>query len=215
MGKQNRTETDQVDEHETLKKQRLCQTIDQRWEDLLVSIRAKVRKLKLAVTYEAIEDLAQDILHDTIVQALKNSKQYDLTRPAFPWLRQIAFNQALMLGRRLKYENERTTPIGDAVFRKIADKAGSEMMSEDEIFGLLYQTSNPTDFDSRLALEDLLSLVKDSDREVLELAFVEGLRGKDLAAKLGISEGAAWMRQGRAIGRLREAYLQHSAKEAK
>ena len=57
-------------------------------------------------------------------------------------------------------------------------------------------------------LEYLLSLVKESDRLVLQLAFINDLKGKDLAAALGISEGSAYTRKHRALTRLKKAYIQ-------
>lgn len=207
MGEHDREETDLItDENQTSNYDILCQAIEQHWKELLPSIRVQIRKLNLATDHDAVEDLAQEILNGSIVQALKNHDKYNPDRPAFPWLRKIAFNQALMLRRRRNLENQHVTLVADET-KKLTEQTGSEKMSEDEMFGLLYQTST-TDFDSQLALDDLLSLVKDGDREVLDLAFVHGLRGKALAAKLGISEGAAWVRLSRAVIRLREAYIQ-------
>ncbi len=59
---------------------------------------------------------------------------------------------------------------------------------------------------SRLAIEELLSLVGEGSRRVLWLAFVQGLKGKALAAKLGIREGSAHVALNRAKTQLREAY---------
>jgi RNA polymerase sigma factor (sigma-70 family) len=212
VGKHDREETDLIadDDHIT-KYLNLRRSIEQHWERLLPSIRVQIGKLNLATDTDSIEDLTQEILNDAIAQALKNYDKYDPDRPVIPWLRKIAFNQALMLRRRRNLEDQHITLVGDET-KILSEEARSKQMTEDEMFGLLYQASN-VDFDSNLALNDLLSLVKDSDREVLELAFVDDLRGKALAAKLGISEGAAWVRLSRAINRVREAYNQHLSGE--
>jgi RNA polymerase sigma-70 factor (ECF subfamily) len=208
VDKYDQEETDLIaDEDHITKYLNLRRSIEQHWERLLPSIRVQIRKLNLATDPASIEDLVQDILNDAIVQALKNYDKYDPDRPVIPWLRRIAFNQALMLRRRRNLEDQHITLVGDET-KRLSGEADSEQMTEDEMFGLLYQTSN-VNFDSKLALNDLLSLVKDNDREVLELAFVHGLRGKALAAKLGINEGAAWVRLSRAIARLRDAYIQN------
>jgi RNA polymerase sigma factor (sigma-70 family) len=208
VGKRDQEETDLiVDEQHITGYLHLYRAIEQHWEELLPSIRVQIKKLNLATDPASVEDLAQEILNDTIAQALKNYDKYDSDRPVFPWLRKIAFNQALMLRRRRNLEDEHVTLVADET-KKLTEEIDFEKMTEEEMFGLLYHTSN-IDFDSKLALNDLLSLVKDSDREVLELAFEHGLRGQDLAAKLGISEGAAWVRLSRAIARLREAYIQN------
>lgn len=56
-------------------------------------------------------------------------------------------------------------------------------------------------------VEETLALVEESDREVLRLSFCEGLQGAELAARLGVSTGAAYTRKCRAIDRLRRAYI--------
>jgi DNA-directed RNA polymerase specialized sigma24 family protein len=57
-----------------------------------------------------------------------------------------------------------------------------------------------------LEMDELLSLVSDKDQEVLRLAAIDGLRGKSLANRLQISEGAAYTRLNRALTRLAQAY---------
>jgi RNA polymerase sigma factor (sigma-70 family) len=196
-----------ADENQLTKYLHLCQFIEQHWLELLPSIRVQIKKLNLAADQASVENLAQEILNDAIAQALKNCDKYDPDRPVFPWLRKIAFNQALMLRRRRNLEDQYIALVGDET-KKLSAKPGFEQMAEDEMFSLLYRTAD-VDFDGNLALNDLLALVKTGDREVLGLAFVYGLRGKALAAKLGITEGAAWVRLNRAIVRLREAYIQN------
>jgi len=58
------------------------------------------------------------------------------------------------------------------------------------------------------AAEELLGLVSEPDRQVLRLAIVEGLSGRELAAQLGITEGAARVRLHRAKQQLRRTYSQ-------
>ena len=62
--------------------------------------------------------------------------------------------------------------------------------------------------------EETLSLVNESDREVLRLAIVQGLQGADPAARLGTSTGATYVRKCRAIERLKQAFRRsHSGQE--
>ena len=51
----------------------------------------------------------------------------------------------------------------------------------------------------------LLDSLKDKDREILLMHFVEGLSGPEAAAALGIDPATARQRLGRAIRRLRQA----------
>lgn len=56
-------------------------------------------------------------------------------------------------------------------------------------------------------LGPMMSLIPEDDREALRLTDMEGLSGKDLAAKLGVSLGAAKSRVQRARTRLKAAVL--------
>jgi DNA-directed RNA polymerase specialized sigma24 family protein len=56
-------------------------------------------------------------------------------------------------------------------------------------------------------MNELLSLVDESERKILTLVYIEGQEGADLAATLGIREGAAYMRVARAKEHLRQKYL--------
>jgi DNA-directed RNA polymerase specialized sigma24 family protein len=58
------------------------------------------------------------------------------------------------------------------------------------------------------AAQELLSLVSESDQQVLRLAVIEGLSGRELAVELGITEGAARVRLHRAKQQLRRVYSQ-------
>ena len=67
----------------------------------------------------------------------------------------------------------------------------------------------------RSTADELLSLVDEDHRRLLRLAFIEGLRGKSLAARMGISEGAAWARTSRSLSRLRRAYFESEEEKGK
>ena len=53
---------------------------------------------------------------------------------------------------------------------------------------------------------ELLDLVSPAERQILALRYVDRLKGRDLAASLGIGEGAARVRLGRALTSLRGEY---------
>ena len=86
---------------------------------------------------------------------------------------------------------------------------GSEdSTAEERIDAVLYRTSSRSDLeDQEQPLKEMLALVKESDRQILTLAIVDGLSGVDLAAVLGIREGAAYVRLARAKEHLRKKYF--------
>ena len=92
----------------------------------------------------------------------------------------------------------------------------SEQITEEEIIDYLIARNadtNPMHHKIHLTFDELVSLVGNDDRLVLKLAFVDNVRGNDLAAILKTSMGAANVRLSRAIGRLRHAYLSSEAGE--
>jgi RNA polymerase sigma factor (sigma-70 family) len=190
------------------KRQLLSEAIEQHWTDLLAGIRVYIKRFGLAEDYPSVEKLSQGILQDTVITALQSPGNYDPSRQACPWLLGIAINQIRRLRRKKSYEDKHVTLAADtSQVRETIQCTGSDL-SEDEMIDLLYYHGQQLGTASQTTFNDLLSLVSDSDQEVLRLAFEGNLRGKSLAAELRISEGAAWARLSRATRRLREAYAQ-------
>lgn len=191
----------------------LMMGIEQEWQQLLTGIRIYVSRFGLAADASTVDTVARDILQDTVVTALGQSGNYDPQRLALPWLLGVAINHIRHRRRALGIES-RVVPVAD--LRLSSSREGdSRSLSTDEIFDLLTQRANARYRPNQLTVNEILSLVNEDDRQILQLAFMEGLRGKDLAAKLGISEGAAWTRTSRALGRLREAYFETAQEKGK
>ena len=183
----------------------LIQVVTEQRQQLMHSIQIQVQRFGLAQGMDSVNSLAEDILHDTVVQALRNVEKFNPTHRPLPWLSKIALNEARQLLRRRKTERKNVTLLrDDSKVKRLTEEGNADVISDDEIFDMLYQPSNV----SQLSLNELLSLVNNDDREILEFAFVHGYQGKSLAEKLNISEAAAWKRQSRAIKRLRDALNQ-------
>lgn len=175
--------------------------------ELLAGIRAYVWRFRLAQNRASVESLVEEVWHDTVVAALKSLEGYDDERPPIPWLLGIALN---LVRRRLRGDVQRNLvyPISSRMPRLSAAARNSEPSEEPDL-------DPAAEFEEdalleRLATDELLSLVGENDRQVLRLAYVEGLGGRELAARLGISEGAAHTRLSRARTRLRKAYYESS-----
>lgn len=201
----------------TQKQQFLSEAIAQDWQYLLGTIQVYVSKVlkqfgnKFGKTCDrySIETVALEILSETVETALKKAEKFDLNRSPRLWLLGIATKKIQHWQRKQTQESNRITPIAELPqVRQIKQQFSSERLSDEEILGLLHQSSESSELDSQQMLEYLLSLVKESDREVLKLAFVDRLDGKSLAAALGTTEGAAYTKKHRAIERLRQAYAQ-------
>ncbi|WP_341532148.1 sigma-70 family RNA polymerase sigma factor (plasmid) [Nostoc sp. UHCC 0302] len=190
-----------------LKQKLLRKVIEQHYQELLVGIQVYIWKFGFVKERTQVETLVKEILQDTIVIALEKSQNYDINRPALSWLLGVALNVMRKRRREQCYESQHITPITDTPqVRKKIQQLGFELTSEAEMFEFLHHLPEQSDPYGRLILEELLCLAGDSDREVLRLSFVEGLKGKSLASALNIKEGTAWVRLHRAIVRLRQAY---------
>lgn len=188
------------------KRRLLGEALDDHRRRLLGDIRVYIKRSGLASDYGLAKDLAEDVLQDAAKIAVEKAEKYDDRRSPTPWLRAIAQN---VVRNRLA-EKERGTrpfPVMDCIPRASAATRIGELESptEQEEFDALIG-SDEEETVSRLGVEELLSLVGDRSRRVLWLALVEGLKGKALAAKLGIREGSAHVALNRAKKELREAY---------
>lgn len=191
------------------KQQLLSQAVQKEWQVLQRTIQMYVIQtikksgdtLGNSSDRNFIATLAEEIFHETVETALKKADKFDPNRSARPWLLGFAARKIKRWQRQKIQQNKRITPIAELpLARKLC-----QQNSEEEILGILYKSSNSSDPEM---LEYLLSLVNDGYREVLKLAFVDGLDGESLAAALGTTVGAAYTKKSRAIAQLRQAYAQ-------
>lgn len=127
---------------------------------------------------------AEEIVQEAVAQALAKIDTYDPKRPAITWLLGFAINVIRRMRRRHGYEATRTDSVPFEQQMDLIDRLHSDEAQE------------------------LLELVNESDQQVLRLAVIEGVSGRELAAALGTNEGAARVRLHRAKQQLRRAYLQ-------
>jgi RNA polymerase sigma factor (sigma-70 family) len=161
-----------------------------------------------------IHTFAEDVLQDALMKALDIAARFDTSRPARPWLRTIIMNMARTACKKRRTERKYIQPVTDAARGVVAREDDPNEFSEDHLFGLLGAASEAADQAVDDGVEETLALVNESDREVLRLAICEGFQGADLASRLGISTGAAYVRKCRAIERLKQAFKRsHSGQE--
>lgn len=188
----------------------LSQAIEQNWQTLLQRIKVQVSsvikqlELQLGITGDrvSIETTAQEILHHTIETVLQKADEFDVTRSPLPWILKFAAYKVKEWKRDQLRQRQKVISISELSLTK---RVQSQAMTEEETLGMLSHFAQSSDTEM---LDYLLSLVDESDRQLLHFVFIEELDGKSLAAKLGITEGAAYTRKNRAITRLKKAYFQ-------
>jgi RNA polymerase sigma-70 factor (ECF subfamily) len=145
-----------------------------------------------------------DVVQDALVEADARLDVYvrDQPLPFYPWLRQLAWDRLADVHRRHVRAARRS------VTREQANPSGLSDNSALELAGRLVETgAGPSDLARREELRVLvraaLERLSESDREVLVLRHLEQMSVKEIAAVLGVSEGAVKTRTLRALRRLR------------
>jgi RNA polymerase sigma factor (sigma-70 family) len=176
----------------------LGETIEREQPELLKDIAFYLLRFGVSTDREGVAATARDVLQDTIATAFSILDKYDPDRPAGAWLRGIAVKEIFRRRREEGRERGRLTLVGDVGNHK------SQELSEAEMFDLLSPPDDTLSAHTRGG-DELLALAGEDDRELLRLRHFEGLDAKELAARLGTSEGAVYQRLSRAHNRLRRA----------
>lgn len=183
-------------------REKLEEAIEQFKPNLLMDIRVYLRQLKLPHLLEYTEDFYSELK----ITALKNAGNYKPECSAKAWLRQAAFYMVQHLSRD-EQKQPRTTPISDLA-QSFGFDGSVENASESDLFDYLKQKSVDRFFsENQLKADEILSVVNTDDRKILRMRFVVGYNTKEIAAQLGISEGAANVRLSRAKNRLQREFL--------
>ncbi|MCU0498802.1 MAG: sigma-70 family RNA polymerase sigma factor [Anaerolineae bacterium] len=148
--------------------------------------------------FDAIDPIAQELLSEVTIEALRHESRFDAARHPMSWILGIAVN---LLKRRR--QQTRRLDQREPLIRDLVDRSAD--LDEDEI---LERLLHPTDPIEQETLRPLLARLSPEDQTLIELAVIHDLNGEAIAAQLGIRPGAARMRLHRALARLRQFYLQ-------
>ena len=126
---------------------------------------------------------AEDVMQDTFVSVMQSAPGYQPSGKPMAWLLTIARNLALM---RLR-------------------KAENKNLSFDELFHVedthdAYQVT-----ENHMVLEKVLHTLTDSERQIVMLHALSGLKHREVADLLGIPQATAISRYNRALGKLRNS----------
>src|SRR5215218_2796117 len=145
-----------------------------------------------------------DVVQEALLDAASNLTAY-LSRPPlpfYPWLRQFAWNRLVDLHRRhllarrrsVACEAPRDIPLPDESTASLADRLLASGTSPSQ--GLIRD-------EMAQRVRGVLAAMSPHDQEVLVLRYLEQLSVGEIAAVLGVSEGAVKSRHMRALLRLR------------
>jgi RNA polymerase sigma-70 factor, ECF subfamily len=147
-------------------------------------------------------DLADDVFQNTFLQLYVKLHQYEPGRPVRPWLYAIATNQAIDALRRQRRH---------AFIRLHVDGDEARDCDEPQLMTLL-ENRGPSPLE-QLQVEERKELVRNSVnrlpdflKQVVILAYYQGLKYKEIAEILAIPVGTVKSRLHTAIGRLQEAW---------
>jgi RNA polymerase sigma-70 factor, ECF subfamily len=152
--------------------------------------------------YLGDDDLADDVFQNTFVQVFLKIAQYEPGRPAKPWLYAIATNQAIDALRRKN--------------RRADQRADGAVAPDDEgeprpLFELIAAPdTGPPDHaeraEQRALVRAAVSRLPDLLRQVVLLAYFQGLKYKEVAEVLDIPVGTVKSRLHAALTKLTEEW---------
>lgn len=146
-----------------------------------------------------------DVVQETLTQAAQRLSSYLQERPLpfYPWLRQLAWERLIELNRRHIYAKKRSVTREESAGLPLPDESALQLADR-----LLAPGSSPMNqlvrAEQRDRVQAALARLGTRDREVLVLRHLEQLSTAEIAAVLGIREGAVKTRHLRALQRFRE-----------
>jgi RNA polymerase sigma-70 factor (ECF subfamily) len=130
--------------------------------------------------YVADRDAAEDVMQETFITVFTKISQYKGLGSFEGWIRRIAVNAALLYLRKRKLTYEIDENISDEEFENEADRNRNDERGLIERAG--FSAEDMIDFMSELPI---------GFRTVLNLFAVEGLKHKDIAELMHISENTS------------------------
>jgi RNA polymerase sigma-70 factor (ECF subfamily) len=155
-----------------------------------------------------------DVVQETLADAVQQLSDYlrHPSLPFFPWLRQLAWERLIELHRRHVQAQRRSVRREERWAPPLPDESALELAGR-----LVARGSSPS---ARLGRDELrrsvqaaLARLAEHDREVLVLRHLEQLSTSEIAAVLGITEGAVYTRHLRALERLRTLLKDESGEQ--
>ena len=198
LGEEGMDQTDTCTANRTL----LRRFIEENAETLLGTLRCYVMRAGLA-DWQGATLAAVELLNEVTVEALAHADRFRPSGQPMAWLLGIAANLI-----KRKQAGRATRNRREPLVRDLYSHAQAAI-SEDDLFDRL-AALDVSDLAQGLEANEevsvIMALVSENDQRVLRLAVLHDLNGKELAAELGVTPGAARVRLHRALNRLRDAW---------
>ena len=158
---------------------------------------ARLYRIALRLTGSSAD--AEDVVQDLFVGLPEALRRYDERGAVESWLVVAITRMALMHRRTMTRRREESLDVAAPDSLRISTSANANA-------GIMEQVER---FSRRARLDDALSRLPESQRDVVLLRVVEGLSHDEIASAIGISPGASRVRFNRALDALR-ALIHHS-----
>lgn len=195
-----------MSETDSLLVQLACQGDEAAREQLFTCCRGRLRRMvavrldqRLAARFDP-----SDVVQEALLDAAKNLTAYLLQPPLpfYPWLRQFAWNRLVDLHRHHVLAQRRSVTCEQGGYLPLSDESTAYLANQ-----LLASGTSPS---QGLIRDEMIQRVRDvlaamavHDQEVIVMRYLEQLSVSEIAAVLGVSEGAVKSRHMRALLRLR------------
>jgi RNA polymerase sigma-70 factor, ECF subfamily len=146
----------------------------------------------------------EDILQEVSIEAVRSLGSFDLSeRDPFSWLCQLAERRIIDAHRRFFEAQKRDagreasmgSPGGDSQHAAIVDMLAASMTTASQAFSRNLR---------EVKLFEALQKLPEDQREALRLRYVEAMPSKEIAERLGKSDGAIRVMLTRSLGKLQE-----------
>jgi RNA polymerase sigma-70 factor (ECF subfamily) len=178
-------------------KERLLALIEEKRPQLLAYINRQLgARLKQKVEGE-------DILQETTIDAVRRTAEFEqLQRDPFGWLCQIAEHRLIDAHRRFFQSQKRAGEREVSIDADRADDGGkfADLLAVSMTTASQAFSRNQKEFQLQIALQEL----PEETREVLRLRYVDGLQTKEIAERLGKTDGAIRVLLTRSVQKLQE-----------
>jgi RNA polymerase sigma-70 factor (ECF subfamily) len=175
-------------------------------EDLLASHRDRLRRMVRVYLDRRVAARVDpsDVIQEALAEAARKLPAYlrDRPLPFYPWLRRIAWERLVKIHRTHLRAGMRSAAREEPGGLPLPDESAADLARR-----LAASGTSPS---ARLVQKELRDRIREAldrmgprDREVLVMRYLEQLTNKEIAAALGVTEGAVKVRHLRALERLR------------
>jgi RNA polymerase sigma-70 factor (ECF subfamily) len=143
------------------------------------------------------------LMNEVAAEALEHADRFRPSGQVRAWVLGIAANLIKRKQAELARRNQREPLVQDLFTQSQA------YLTEDELFDRLVTFSRAglgQDLEALEGAAAMLARLSEADQQIVTLAVLHGMNGRELAATLGVKPGTARVRLHRALNRLRRAW---------